>query len=37
MQAKSLRRFRQMQEMFAALLDYTQQEICVVSQAVGRI
>jgi hypothetical protein len=37
MQAKSLRRFRQMEEMFAVLLHYTQQEIYVVVQAVGRI
>ena len=34
---KSLRRFRQMEEMFAVILHYTQQEICVVVQAVGRI
>jgi hypothetical protein len=27
MQAKSLRKFRQMEEMFAVLLHYTQQEI----------
>jgi hypothetical protein len=32
-----LRRFRQMEEIFSALLHYTQQEICVVVQAVRRI
>jgi hypothetical protein len=37
MQVKSLRRFRQMEEMFADFLHYTQQEICVVVQVVGRI
>jgi len=31
-----LEKIRQMEEMFAVLLHYTQQEICIVVQAVGR-